>query len=360
MPSPPPFRPGRLSISPSRNSSSPSSPTSRSPQRNQHNQQRPPAFKLHPYLQTTQRPTVEKIHSSIIWDLRENPLTSAQDAFKLDTPTARLSPELLNAYATDPPVAFLNVTCGYPEHWTLVVYASALTQAVGGAGGTGAGMRNTVPVYPPADVHRREHGHARSSSASPQGGTAQLTIAGPPHRPTMSTVPLPVVTPSSTPGLSPVSFNSPLASPTTATTAVAGTSSSREVGITIADLLQAIYDHLHTESVSLVELSTRQPRQRALIEDAYDKRRRMSASSPTRPQFHGNESLLGLGSPMSPTFAVNFTSPESAVSTSSAGDGGEGEGMKRVDMLLMHTLFAGMDVDPEKDMTVILSLRRPA
>lgn len=335
MSSPPRFRPRRLSHTSSPSHSSTSSRQLPQSQDQNQNQPRPEIIKLHLFLQSTQEPVVEHIYSHILWDLRENPLTSAQEVRDLGK---QLSPELLNAHATEPPVPFLTVVCEYPKPWNLVVSASAFN--IGGNGGSAntVGSRNTFPVYPPQTSMSTGSpapylSYFRSSSASPQ----RLPMDGIPPTPIISTVPLPG--------------------------AAAAANAAPKVGVTISDLLLAIYNHLHSKSVGSLELDALPSKQRIKVTEAFDKRSKM-----TQGIGDGESALV---SPTSPTSATSpFYQPASspsvtsvpvmappAASTSSATGAGE---MKLVDTLLSHTLFAGMDVVPESEWTVSLSLKRPS
>lgn len=328
MSSPPSFWPGRSPHAPS-----PSSSQLPLPQDSQdQNQHKPEIIKLHLFLQSTQDPIIEHIYSYIVWDLRENPLTSAQQVHDLGK---QLPPDLLNAYATEPPVPFLNVICEYPNPWNLVVSASALNAGGNGGGANTAGSRNTFPIYPPqapmsTGSSAPYYPYLRSSSASPQ----RPPIDAIPPTPIMLTVPLP-----STPG------------------------TSRKVGVTISDVLLAVYNHLHTKSVGFLEFDALPSKQRIKLTEAFDKRSKMTQG------IGDGESVLA--SPTSPTlvtspFQFPTTSPSAAAvprlalpvaSVSSTTGTGE---VKLVDTLLHHTLFAGMAVVPDREWTVTLSLKRPS
>jgi hypothetical protein len=90
---------------------------------------------------------------------------------------------------------------------------------------------------------------------------------------------------------------------------------SRAVGVTVADLLTAIHNHLHSQSVSATDINKLQPKQHTRLLEANEKRRKMSR--------------------------------------------GADQGIKLVDTFLLHTLFAGLEVDPENAYTINLSVKRP-
>lgn len=335
MSSPPQFRPGRSShaSSPSRSSTS-SKEFSRS-QRQDQDQPKPQVIELHPLLQSTQEAVIEHIYSHILWDLRENPLTAAQQITELGK---QLSPDLLNAHATEPPVPFLNVLCEYPKPWSLVVAASALNTGGNGGSANAAGSRNTFPVFSPqvpmsAGGSTPHHPSFRSSSVSPP-------IVDIPPTPVIPTVPL----------------------PSTADT-------SRKLGVTISDLLLAVFNHLHTKSVGPIELDALPSKQRVRLTEAHNKRSKM-----TQGIGDGESALASPTSPTSPTLATSpfhfLSSSPSATSVPAVTsfiastptfplptDTGE---VKLIDTLLSHTLFSGMDVVSGKEWTVTLSLKRPS
>ncbi|KXN87778.1 hypothetical protein AN958_08162 [Leucoagaricus sp. SymC.cos] len=262
----------------------------------------PVPFQLHPSLRTTQEVVAHGIRSYILWDIREHPRT-ARAVHQL--PLA-LSPELLNSYATNPPVAFLNVKGDYPKPWSTVVYASA---AVAG-GVPPPGSRSTFPVYPPPPP---SHG---GFPRVPSNTSRRFSASGAPNNAGMGNT---------------FSYPTPPAP------------HSRAVGVTIADLLHAIYNHLHSESVSIRTFNALQPKQQTRVLDAYEKRRNMT---------QGVNAQYPMSAP------AHFSSfPPSMTATSNSGSAVEG--IKLVDTFLLHTMFAGLEVDLENSYTVILTVKRP-
>lgn len=314
--------------------SSPSSTSSRRRLPSQHHDShdlKPQPIKLHPYLQKTQAPITEQIHSYVLWDVRENPLTAAllvQAAGPIKLPE-----EFLNQYATDPPVPFLKVMCELPNPWSIDVHASHASPPVPGVMGGSvntnsarrSGVRNSLPPYPPP-MSTSAPTHVRSSS-SPRRYPVNT-----PHTPTMSTIPLPE---------SPAP-NQP-----------------RIVGVTIFDVIIAIYHHLH-KPVDPLKLDAVQPKQRARIMESFQKRLRMTQG--------GTDGEFVLGSPTSPippafstyhapamTSYPPFTSTPTFTSTHSAG----AEGVKLVDFLTKLIFFGGMEVDLDNRQTIVLSVKQP-
>lgn len=334
--------PGETARGTPQSSSSPSTSSTRSlpsPSPGPQQQEEEPSFTLHPLLQTSQEPVAEGIVSRILWDVREDPLKAAQYVENLGT---KLSQETLDEFATTPPLPLLKVKCEFPLYWECFV--SAGKRPLGGAG-----TRNTVPAYPPPASHNTLV-HGRSSSAS----IAQPRPSGtpPPPRPTLRVIPLPLTSPP--PGL-------PIATPPSVVNVVPVSAPQvqepREVGITVGDLLSALYNYLDRHGVRGAELESLSGKQRMRVEDAADKRRRASFVSETtsRPSM----AAISPSSPatFSPVSAVPSTS-SAAITTSATSSGPPVEGMKQVDKLMKHTWFAGLTVAPEKN-TVSLTLKTP-
>ncbi|KAF5357046.1 hypothetical protein D9756_006718 [Leucocoprinus leucothites] len=200
----------------------------------------PALIQLHYFLQKTQEVVAHDIRTYILWDIREHP-RKAQTVSQLPLP---IPSEVLNAYATNPPVAYINVTCEYPKPWSTVVHASGANQS---------------------------------------GGFPQNRATA---------------------------------------------------GVTVADLLGAIYNHARTHPVSTSEFNALLPKQQTRVLDAYEKRRKVVNTNQVIP---GNSTASSRRNAAPPA----------------------GEGIKLVDTFLMHTMFAGLEVDLNNACTVNLSVKRP-
>jgi len=207
-----------------------------------------PKFTLHHLLQTSQKPVAEKMFHHILWDVRENP-DKAQYVKKLGT---GLSLETLNEFATTPALPSLKIVCEFPMPWECIAEKKRFGSFE---------TRNTALAYPPVtSAGSLVYGY--SFSASLLRTRSSFT---PPPRPQIPLIPLPPVTP-----LLPTETPANVVSIAPARAQI---QKSREIGITISDLLHAIYDHLHYCDAELELLSDKQCR---LVQEAYNKRCRTS------------------------------------------------------------------------------------
>jgi hypothetical protein len=76
-----------------------------------------PEVALHPLLQYSQHDVGGGHCCSILWDFREQPLTSVRHISSFDTPLSEFE---LSQHATSPPLTLLHITCDVlPERWSI-------------------------------------------------------------------------------------------------------------------------------------------------------------------------------------------------------------------------------------------------
>jgi hypothetical protein len=124
------------------------------------------------------------------------------------------------------------------------------------------------------------------------------------------------------------------------------------IGVTVADVLAAIYNHLNTEPISTFDFNALQPKQQTRVLEAYEKRQKTAQSG-------GNlQSHLASASAHVSAFTLPHASSTRS-NTASTGGSVARESVKLVDTFLLHTMFAGLEVDPDTPNTVNLSVKRP-
>jgi hypothetical protein len=131
----------------------------------------------------------------------------------------------------------------------------------------------------------------------------------------------------------------------------------RETGITIGDLLSAIYEHVNYNGIHTADLESLPGKQRMRVEDACDKRSKLSPISETAPVLLNSPTLTTAFASGSAAPSTSGAMSQATASTSATSHGAPIVGMKMVDKLLRHTWFAGLTVTREE--TVTLTLKNP-
>ncbi|KAJ3554041.1 hypothetical protein NP233_g12505 [Leucocoprinus birnbaumii] len=119
---------------------------------------------------------------------------------------------------------------------------------------------------------------------------------------------------------------------------VSASSSRATAGVTVGDVLGAIYNYVHNQSISKSEFNALPSKQQTRVLEAYEKRQKQAKTA--------------RATTANPSTSSSRTNPASS-------SGNMREAVKLVDTFLLHTLFAGLEVSPDHGHTVILSVKRP-